>query len=279
MNRRERLVSLVGHLLREDPSSLMRIMPGLGLIGEEAIDKSTDDQLFRLFRSLVNIRPPNRLPENIEIIQNELLRSEIEAAGIVESEDLVGTAAIAGLEDAPRLCLWKGDITCLRVDAVVNAANSALLGCWHPCHACVDNAIHTYAGVQLREACDALMKAQGRAEETGGAKITPAFNLPSSYVIHTLGPIVGNRLMRHDEESLASCYRSCLDTAREAKCSSIAFCCISTGEFHFPRHRAAEIALNTVREWCSDNAASSLRRIVFNVFKDEDYGIYERLLG
>ncbi|MCD7778353.1 MAG: protein-ADP-ribose hydrolase, partial [Clostridiales bacterium] len=171
---------------------------------------------------------------------------------------------------------WQGDITTLRCGAIVNAANSRMLGCFCPNHGCIDNAIHTFAGIQLRGACAELMKAQGHEEETGKAKITPAFNLPCDCVIHTVGPIVGSRLTKKDETLLASCYRSCLETAEENNVKSLAFCCISTGEFHFPNERAAEIAVKTVKEYKEEK--QSKIEVIFNVFKEIDLKIYERLL-
>ena len=172
--------------------------------------------------------------------------------------------------------LWQGDITTLRCDAIVNAANSQMLGCFAPCHGCIDNAIHTYAGVQLRLACGELMQQQGHEEETGKAKITPGFNLPCRYVLHTVGPIVGGRLTKRDQQLLASCYRSCLELAEQNNVKSIAFCCISTGEFHFPNEKAAEIAIQTVKEY--RERTYSKMEVIFNVFKETDLNIYRKLL-
>ena len=176
----------------------------------------------------------------------------------------------------PGICLWRGDITTLRCDAIVNAANSALLGCFCPNHGCIDNAIHTYAGMQLRLACKEIMDAQGHEEPTGTAKLTPAYNLPCRYVLHTVGPIVRGRVTQEDEQLLASCYRSCLDLAAEHAVQSVAFCCISTGEFRFPNELAAQIATGTVS---SHEAIRQGRiRVIFNVFKEQDEAIYKRLL-
>ena len=173
--------------------------------------------------------------------------------------------------------LWRGDITALRCDAVVNAANSQLLGCFLPCHGCVDNAIHTKSGIQLRLYCDALMKQQGHEEPTGKAKITPAYNLPCKYILHTVGPIVSGTVTQRDCELLASCYRSCLQLAAENGCKSIAFCCISTGEFHFPNERAAEIAVETVNSFLNTDASGIC--VIFNVYKQIDMEIYQKILG
>ncbi|MBO4650310.1 MAG: protein-ADP-ribose hydrolase, partial [Clostridiales bacterium] len=188
---------------------------------------------------------------------------------------------ITDISDLPEvedgIYLWQGDITTLKCDAIVNAANSGMTGCYAPCHGCIDNCIHTYAGVQLRKACSDIMKKQGHDEPTGSAKITPAFNLPSRYVIHTVGPIIMGPLRKDDEDLLASCYRSCLELAEENGVKSIAFCCISTGEFHFPNQRAAEIAVKTVREYREEKRSSM--KVIFNVWKEIDYDIYRKLLG
>ena len=194
---------------------------------------------------------------------------EIAEKGITDLADLTPAE--------PGIYLWQGDITTLRCDAIVNAANSGLTGCYVPCHGCIDNAIHTCAGIQLRQKCAEIMARQGHDEPTGQAKITPAYNLPCKYVLHTVGPIVSGRLTKRDEELLASCYRSCLHLAEEHGARSVAFCCISTGEFHFPNGRAAEIAVETVREY--RKTAHSEIEVIFNVFKDIDDRLYRALLG
>ncbi len=172
--------------------------------------------------------------------------------------------------------LWRGDITRLKVGAIVNAANSAMQGCFYPNHGCIDNAIHTFAGVQLRQDCAAIMQAQGTPEETGKAKITRAYNLPSDYVLHTVGPIITGELTQHDRDLLRDCYRSCLELAEENSIESVAFCCISTGEFHFPNDEAAKIAVETVREFLQKNKEI---KVIFNVFKELDEQLYRSLLG
>lgn len=169
-----------------------------------------------------------------------------------------------------------GGITTLECDAIVNASNSAILGCFCPCHGCIDNTIHTYAGIQLRAACAELMEQQGWEEETGGAKLTPAFNLPCRFVLHTVGPIVGGRVTWQDEMLLASCYRSCLKLAAANGLTSVAFCCISTGEFRFPNRRAAEITIGTVTQYQKET--SHRIKVIFNVFQDADYRIYLEFL-
>ena len=222
----------------------------------------------RLLRGLFNIRPPMPVSEDFIAVQDEYLREELERRGITDYKTLSPAA--------DGIYLWQGDITTLKCDAIVNAANSKMLGCFCPNHRCIDNCIHTFSGVQLRLACDELMKNQGFDEPTGRAKITPAFNLPCKNVIHTVGPIVSGRLTEKDCELLRSCYRSCLEIAEENKLKSIAFCCISTGEFHFPNRAAAEIAVDTVKQYKQKNQSGI--EVIFNVFKDDDHEIYRELL-
>ena len=223
-----------------------------------------------LLRALMNVRPPRPLSEEFLHLQDELLSAEREERGVVDVMTLPAVPSDA------RIVLWQGDITLLAADAIVNAANSALLGCFIPCHRCIDNAIHSAAGLQLRAECAAIMERQGHPEETGRAKLTAGYNLPARHVLHTVGPIVTGALTDEDRVLLASCYRSCLSLAAAHGLSSVAFCCISTGEFHFPNAAAAEIAVREVRAFLREN--DSIERVVFNVFKDEDRAIYERLL-
>lgn len=225
----------------------------------------------RLLRSLINVRPPMPLRADFLAVQDALLGAEREEKGVVDAQALPAAAA------HPRLALWQGDITRLRADAVVNAANSALLGCFHPCHGCIDNAIHSAAGLQLRDECNEIMTAQGRPEPVGKAKLTKGYNLPAKFVLHTVGPIVQGRVTQRDRAELASCYRSCLLLAAEKGLRSVAFCCISTGEFHFPNQEAAEIAVKTVTEFLRQ--PTSIQKVILNVFKDLDAQIYRRLLG
>ena len=224
----------------------------------------------RLLRSLMNLRPPMPLDPDFLAAQDALLSAETAEKGVVDGETLVPTQA------DPRLVLWQGDITRLRADAIVNAANSALLGCFHPCHGCIDNAIHSAAGLQLRDECFRLMEAQGHPEPNGRAKLTEGYNLPARYVLHTVGPIVQGHVTRQDREELASCYRACLDAAAEHGLGCVAFCCISTGEFHFPNREAAQIAVDTVDRFL--RRSTSIRKVIFNVFKDLDADIYRALL-
>ncbi len=223
----------------------------------------------RLLRSLMNVRAPAAADGEFLRVQDDYLRQELAEGGITDVNDLTPVSG--------DLYLWQGDITRLRCGAIVNAANSGMTGCYIPCHACIDNCIHTYAGVQLRLECARLMAEQGHAEPTGQAKLTRAYDLPCDYVLHTVGPIVEGRVTAEDERLLASCYRSCLELAERNGVESIAFCCISTGVFHFPNQRAAEIAVETVRRYKAES--NSAMKVIFNVFKDTDREIYRRLLA
>ena len=223
----------------------------------------------QLLRGLMNIRAPQHTDGAFLKTQDEYLQGETTAKGVTDIADLTPIQ--------PGLYLWQGDITTLKCDAIVNAANSGMTGCYIPNHRCIDNAIHTFAGVELRLTCEELMKQQGYPEPTGQAKITPAFDLPCRYVLHTVGPIVDGRVTRRDRELLASCYRACLELAAENGLESVAFCCISTGEFRFPNEQAAQIAVAAVKEFLKQQ--TSVRKVIFDVFKEEDRAIYARLLG
>lgn len=227
-----------------------------------------ENERFNLYRSLVNVRIPNPISDEYLAVEDEYLQNETNKKGITHINNLIPC------DD--NIYLWQGDITTIDSDAIVNAANSRLLGCFCPCHGCIDNCIHTFAGVRLRLKCNEIMQKQGFKEPTGNAKITPAYNLPSKYVIHTVGPIVSGFLTKQDEELLASCYYECLKTADDYNLKSIAFCCISTGEFHFPNDKAAQIAVNTVMDY--KQKTGSRIKVIFNVFKNKDYEIYRRLL-
>ena len=257
MNQTEKRTFLIRRLLEEQPG-----YRGLEIPADEAEQR-------QLLRGLMNIRLPGAIGEDFLAVQDAYLREETRRKGVTE------LSALEPLE--PGLCLWQGDITTLACDAIVNAANSGMTGCYQPCHNCIDNCIHSYAGIQLRNACAAIMEAQGHEEPTGQAKITPAFNLPCRYVIHTVGPIVRGRLSARHEALLASCYRSCLELAEERGCGSIAFCCISTGVFGYPREPAARTAVETVRAWRRERG--SAMRVIFNVFKPEDEAVYLGLLS
>lgn len=239
--------------------------------GAEAPESSNVDELWPVFRALVNTRPPWPAREDFLTAQDELLRGLIAEAGI----NTVDEATPSPMD--PRLRLWRGDITTFAADAIVNAANSQMLGCWTPGHRCIDNAIHTYAGVQLRAVCARIMAEQGTEEPTGQAKVTAAYNLPAQRIIHTVGPIANGCPTAHHRAQLALCYRSCLGAAEAEGLHTIAFCCISTGVFGFPQREAAEIATRTVRAWLDET--SSDMTVVFNVFGAKDEGIYRELLS
>ncbi len=258
MIQNERRLWLIQALLAENPRRY-----------EDASIPSGEADQCRLLRALMNLRPPAPVSPEFLHVQDAYLQKELADKGITDAENLVP------LRD--NLCLWRGDITTLQCDAIVNAANSALLGCFCPNHGCIDNAIHSFAGIQLRLDCAKLMERQGHEEPTGTAKLTPAHNLPCKYVLHTVGPIVHGRVTARDRALLASCYRSCLDVADAHALRSVAFCCISTGEFHFPNELAAQVAVDAVRA----HAAVQNRRIrvIFNVFKEQDEAIYRRLLA
>ena len=257
MTQDERLDELICYLLCEKAE--YKTLP----IPDSAADKR------RLLRALMNVRPPAPVSEDFLKVQDEYLQ------GVLAEKEVIRTADLTPVQ--PGLYLWQGDITTLAADAIVNAANSAMLGCFVPCHGCIDNAIHSAAGVQLRLECARIMAQQQGEEPTGRAKITKAYNLPCRYVLHTVGPIIHGMVTRRDKALLASCYRSCLELAAAYGLESIAFCCISTGEFHFPNEAAARIAIRTVEAWQREHPNGL--EVIFNVFKDVDYEIYKRLLG
>ena len=256
MTQTQRRIFLTEYLIREDGSLKNTDIPA-----QEEAQK-------RLLRSLMNIRPPRPVPEEFLTVQDAYLQQELAEKGTVSLADLSPIQ--------PGICLWQGDITRLAVDAVVNAANSAMLGCFIPCHGCIDNAIHSAAGVQLRLECARLMEGQQEPEPTGGARITKAWNLPCRHVLHTVGPIVRGPLTGRDCSLLEDCYRSCLALASEHRLKSVAFCCISPGEFHFPAEEAARIAVRTVRSFLEEDGKGM--EVIFNVFKDRDREIYRELL-
>lgn len=226
--------------------------------------------LWKLLRSMMNLRPPLPCNEEVLAVQDSLLKGIVEHKGIIRLED---TKDCGG-----GLHLWQGDVTRLATDGIVNAANSGMLGCFHPGHNCIDNAIHSFAGMQLRLECEQLRKLMPDGEApTATPWITNAWNLPSKHVIHVVGPIISGRVRRIDEEALAACYTNCLDLGKANDVRSIAFCCISTGVFSYPAEDAARLAISTVRQWLDE--AGHEMEVVFNVFKDSDRGIYSRLLG
>ena len=256
MNQNERRLFLIRSLLNERPE-----------YRDWRIPQDASDQKL-LLRGLMNVRPAQACGPEFLHVQDAYLHQAAAEKGITDCNDLAPAQ--------PGLYLWQGDITTLKCDAIVNAANSGMTGCYAPNHRCIDNAIHTFAGVQLRLACAEIMERQGCPEPTGQAKITPAFNLPCRYILHTVGPIVDDRPTERNCAQLESCYRSCLTLAAENHLESVAFCCISTGEFHFPNEQAAEIAVQTVKTFL--NQKNSVKKVIFNVFKDLDKEIYARLL-
>ena len=256
MTQEERRLYLITELIKENSRYSNIVIPN-----NEVEQKA-------LLRGLLNVRMPNDISKEFLKIQDEYLQEECKSKGITDLKDL------KPIEND--FYLWQGDITTLKCDAIVNACNCDLLGCFYPNHKCIDNAIHTFSGIQLRLACNEIMVKQDHKEETGMAKITLAFNLPCKYVIHTVGPIIRGKLTEKDCDLLKSCYISSLEIAEKNHLNSIAFCCISTGEFHFPRDKASEIAINTVKEY--KEKTHSKIKVIFNVFKDKDYEIYRKLL-
>ncbi len=258
MNHSEQRIWLIQQLIAEDDYYRNYDIPD----GE----KEQKDFL----RALMNVREPKYISEEFLKIQDEYLSVENESTGFVSIDEL------KPVKSNSSLYIWQGDITRLKVDAIVNAANSGMCGCFQPLHGCIDNVIHSKSGIQLRLKCADIMRRQGHEEPTGQAKITPAYNLPCKHILHTVGPIVGGDLTKEHEKLLESCYKSCLNLAAENEVKTIAFCCISTGVFMFPNQRAAEIAVKTVRNWLKDTGSDM--KVVFNVFKDNDLDIYKNLL-
>ena len=251
----EKLNYLLTYLLSEHPEWNDLIIP------------TDESEQFRLYRSLVNIRPAGKASDDYLQIEDAFLQEMTQRKGITKISDL------QPVEN--HIYLWKGDITTLQCGAIVNAANSGMTGCYHPCHNCIDNCIHTFAGVCLRLKCAKIMKLQGYEEPIGKAKITPAYNLPCDFVIHTVGSIVQGRLTKKHCELLKSCYQTCLELAVQNGLKSIAFCCISTGVFGFPQEKAAEIAVNIIRAFLKTHEIE----VICNVFAEKDFEIYKRLLG
>jgi O-acetyl-ADP-ribose deacetylase (regulator of RNase III) len=256
MNQSARRQFLIRHLLQEQPQY-------------SRIQVPTDTQEQKtLLRSLMNVRPSAPIDPEFQKVQDAYLQEENRQRGIVE---------LSQLEPIQKnIYLWRGNITTLRCGAIVNAANSGMTGCYQPCHSCIDNCIHTYAGIELRNYCQDLMDRQGYPEPTGQAKLTPAYNLPCDYVIHTVGPIVEGKLTDRHRKLLSSCYRSCLELAEAHGIGSIAFCCISTGVFMFPNDEAADIAIRTVQEFQRETGSEI--QVIFNVFKESDERLYRARL-
>lgn len=257
MTQNEKQVFLISKLLQENKEYAKFGMP------------QDDGGQKKLLRSLMNVREPSPISDEFLKVQDEYLKEELSKKGIVHISDLTPIEK--------DIYIWRGDITTLECDAIVNAANSGMTGCYGPCHMCIDNCIHTFSGIQLRNYCNDLMIEQGYPEPTGKAKITPAYNLPCKYVIHTVGPIVEGSLSQRHCDLLESCYKSCLKIAEENEVASIAFCCISTGVFHFPNEKAAQIALQTVRDY--KQKTKSKIEVIFNVFSESDEQIYRKLFS
>ncbi len=258
MTQNEKRIYLIRELLAEQPD-----------YGDVEIPDNKEEQK-QLLRSLMNVRPPRPAGKEFLRVQDEYLSSRVREKGITDCD----TLPVSSVDQ--RLVLWRGDITTLKVDAIVNAANSALRGCFIPCHSCVDNIIHSISGIQLRLECDRLMREQGYEEPVGKAKITPAYNLPCGYVLHTVGPVVSGILTKKHCEQLAGCYQSCLELAALRGLKSVAFCCISTGEFHFPQKQAAHLAVRTVLDFLQ--TSTQIEKVIFNVYRQDYYGIYKKIL-
>ena len=252
MEQTERRTRLIKYLLEERNETI-------SIPSDEGSQK-------RLLRALLNVRPPMPVSAEFLSLQDEYLTERKYERGIADVKNLVYSDGIS---------LFKGDITTLNADVIVNAANSAMLGCFRPLHNCIDNAIHTFAGVQVRLDCNNIMK--GREAENGEVIVTKAYNLPSRFIFHTVGPVVYGRVMKENESDLAKCYLNCLAKADEMKLKSIAFCCISTGVFGYPKEEAAMLAVKVVREY-KEQTASDIK-VIFDVFTEEDYAIYRRILG
>lgn len=260
MDQTQRRLFLIHYLLDEQPQK------DRNFASERVPEDETKQK--RTLRSLVNMRAPKPISDEFLHIQDEYMQEEL------KHMDIFDAVKLKDLE--PHISLWQGDISKLHCDAIVNAANSDMVGCFIPCHNCVDNIIHTYSGVQLRWECAQIINKMGCGLSTGEAKITKAYNLPCQHVLHTVGPTIFTELTQDDEEALASCYRSCLNLAQQSGVESVAFCCISTGVFRFPNQRAAEIAVHTVRQYLQNT--SKPLKVIFNVYLDKDRAIYEELL-
>lgn len=249
------------------------------------VDRNNPAEQKNAIRSLMNIRMPKSIPPLLQEIQDRYLQEELSVKGIVALSDIPTVKEQFGSQApfADRLSVWQGDITRLQVGAIVNAANSQMLGCFVPCHRCIDNAIHSAAGMQLREECAHIMGdrrmryGKWYEEPTGTATLTSAYNLPCDHVIHTVGPIVYAGLDEALCQDLRNCYENVLQCCLENGITSVAFCCISTGEFHFPNNRAAQIAVETVSAFMETHG-SAMERVIFNVFKDIDREIYEEII-
>lgn len=246
--------------------SLDRLIEILSEERREKIPPLSESEKPQYFRALCNLRIPNPATEEFIKLQDEYLSEQTQKRGIVN---------VANLDYRGGIALWQGDITCLNSDAIVNACNSKLLGCFQPLHNCIDNCIHSFAGIQVRLDCQKIM--QGGDEPNGQVKVTGAYNLPSKYIFHTVGPIVAKKVTAQNESDLQSCYISCLEKAKEMNLKSIAFCCLSTGVFGYPKYEACALAVRTVKAWLVQSSYNI--KIIFNIFTDEDKKFYERELA
>ncbi|MDO5717834.1 MAG: protein-ADP-ribose hydrolase [Tissierellia bacterium] len=253
--KRDKLIWLIEYLLKER--------------GEKRDLDLDIDSLFEVYRGLVNIREPNRISEEYLSLEDEFLTD-------LNSKRLIADAKLLK-ETQKGISLWQGDITRISADAIVNAANEKLLGCMLACHDCIDNFIHTYSGIRLRLYMNDIMKKQGYLEPTGKAKISPGFNLPSKYIIHTVGPIVSGKVSNQNQDDLKSSYKNSMILADQNGLENIVFCSISTGVFGYPKKEAAGIAYEMVIENLKE--MKNIKKVVFNVFSDEDRKIYEKILN
>ncbi len=250
--------------LRADEETLILGLAEALEVGQVSIPDDPDER-FRILRTLMNVRPPEPVDDDLLETQDRIL---------TYLRDRKGVTDVSVLEFRDGIALWRGDITTLRCDAIVNAANSGMLGCFAPCHRCIDNAIHTFAGMQMRLECQDIMN--GMQEPVGHVRVTKGYNIPCRYVMHTVGPMIHGNVTDTDRDALRSCYTSCLEMASSMELETIAFCCISTGEFRFPNREAAEIAVDTVRNHLGSHDGL---KVIFDVFTDRDEGIYHDLLG
>lgn len=259
MNEDERRIYLIKYLLNENNKYENYEIP----------NDITQQQ--KMLRALMNVREPNKISDEFLLVQDEYLKQRSKERGIID------TSFFKLVKSNDRLFIYQGDITTLKCDAIVNACNLKMLGCFAPLHDCIDNFIHTYAGIQLRLKINEIMINQGHDEKTGTAKITSGYNLPCKYILHTVGPIININVTKEDERLLSSCYKKCLELATKNNIKSIAFCCISTGVFSFPNDKACKIAVDTVSEFLKKD--NSIKQVIFNVFKDEDFKLYNQLLN
>lgn len=262
----EKLDFLIDYLLNENTEIKVNNIP------KNELEKK------RLYRSLCNIREAKQVSNKYLEIENEFLQEELKKKDITNIKDIQTiskTIKESNLKNKDKICLWQGDITILKIDSIVNAANSQGLGCFIPCHKCIDNQINTFAGISLRLECNKIMKEKNYFLETGKAFITKGYNLPAKFIIHTVGPIIYDEVTDKEIKELQECYINSLNLAKENKIRTIAFPCISTGEFRFPKEEASKIAIESVDRFLNENR-EYFDKVVFNVYKEEDYKIYER---